>query len=281
MSVRRLTLQQLDAYSAFLRQEERSPGTREKYRRDIKAFYLWVDGRNVTKETVIEWKEHLVNEEYAPVTINSMLAALNGLFGFLEWGDCRVKFLKVQRRMFREEKRELTREEYNRLLEAARNQGRERLALVMETICTTGIRVSEVQYITMEAVRRGRAEITLKGKIRVIFLPVKLCRKLAKYSKKQKIVSGEIFLTGNGKPLNRRQIWAEMKGVCKYADVTPSKVYPHNLRHLFATVFYKMYKDISRLADLLGHSSIETTRIYLTISSAEHACQLERLGLVT
>lgn len=163
MSVRRLTLQQIDAYNAFLRQEERSPGTREKYWRDIKAFYLWVDGQNITKETVIEWKEHLVNEGYAPVTINSMLAALNGLFGFLEWGECRVKFLKVQRRMFREEKRELTREEYNRLLEAARNQGRERLALVMETICTTGIRVSEVQYITVEAVRRGRAEITLKG----------------------------------------------------------------------------------------------------------------------
>lgn len=280
MSVRRLTLEQLDAYDTFLRQEERSSGTREKYRRDMKAFYLWLKERAVTKEAVIEWKEHLVDAGYASVTVNSMLAALNGLFGFLGWEEYRVKFLKIQRRMFREEDRELTQEEYNRLLRTARNRGRERLALLMETICATGIRVSEVRHITVEAARTGKAEVALKGKIRIILLPGKLCRKLLKYAKKQKIVSGEIFLTENGKSLNRRQIWAEMKGLCEYAGVTPSKVYPHNLRHLFATAFYKACKDISRLADLLGHSSIETTRIYLTVSETEHVGQLEQLGLV-
>ena len=171
--------------------------------------------------------------------------------------------------------------EYDRLLETARERGQERLALLMETICATGIRVSEVRYITMEAAQRGRAEISLKGKIRTILLPGKLCRKLLKYARQHKTVSGEIFLTRNGIPLSRRQIWAELKRLCKYAGVEPSKVFPHNLRHLFATTFYKACKDIARLADVLGHSSIETTRIYLVTSGTEHARQLNRLGLVS
>ena len=189
--------------------------------------------------------------------------------------------LKVQRRLFRDAGRELTRQEYERLLAAARARGQERLALLMEAICATGIRVSEVRYITVEAAQRGRTEISLKGKIRTILLPGKLCRKLLKYARKYKTVSGEIFLTRNGTSLSRRQIWTELKRLCKSAGVESAKVFPHNLRHLFATIFYRACKDIVRLADVLGHSSIETTRIYLVTSGAEHARQLERLGLVS
>lgn len=276
-----LTPEQIAAYGQSLRQEERGRGTIEKYLRDVRAFAHWLDGRPVTKEMAAGWKEWLLLRHYAPATINSMLAALNGLFRFLGWEECRVKFLKVQRRLFRDEKRELTRAEYDRLLSAAHARGQERLALLMETICSTGIRVGEVQYITVEAAQARRTEIALKGKIRTILIPGKLARKLLCYAKKQKIVSGEIFLTGNGKPLSRRQIWAEMKGLCQSARVAESKVFPHNLRHLFATAFYQACKDIAKLADVLGHSSIETTRIYLVTSGAEHARQLERLGLVS
>ena len=251
---------QLASYTAHLRREERSPGT---------------------IEMAAEWRDHLLSKDYAPVTINSMLAALNGLFHFLGWDECRAKFLKVQRRLFRDAGRELTRQEYERLLAAARARGQERLALLMEAICATGIRVSEVRYITVEAAQRGRTEISLKGKIRTILLPGKLCRKLLKYARKHTTVSGEIFLTRNGTSLSRRQIWTELKRLCKSAGVESAKVFPHNLRHLFATIFYRACKDIVRLADVLGHSSIETTRIYLVTSGAEHARQLERLGLVS
>lgn len=194
-------------------------------------------------------------------------------------GDCRVKYLKIQRRLFRRGERDLTKEEYKRLLEAAGSSGKERLALLMEVICATVIRVSETKYITAEAAQAGRVDISLKGKIRTILIPGKLCRKLQKYFKKQKIVS-EIFLTRNGKGLSRRQIWAEMKGLCEKAGVMPSKVFPHNLRHLFAKTFYHIYKDVAKLADVLGHSSIETTRIYLISTGMEHARLLERLGLI-
>lgn len=281
MDQRTLSIKQLAAYDASLRADERAPGTLEKYLRDLRTFLVWLDGRPVTKELVHQWKEELQAHGYAPVTINSMLSALNGLFRFLGWAECRVKFLKVQRRLFREERRDLNRSEYNRLLETAHQLGRERLALLMETICSTGIRVSEVRYITVEAARDGKSEIALKGKIRTILLPNKLCRKLLKYAKRQKIASGEIFLTRSGKALSRRQIWAEMKRLCRHAGVEPSKVFPHNLRHLFATAFYRACKDIAHLADLLGHSSVETTRIYLISSGAEHVRQIERLGLVT
>lgn len=276
----RLSTQKIIAYGQHLRAEERSAGTIDKYLRDTGAFMRWLDGRPVTKERTAAWKTHLITENYAPVTINAMLAALNGLLRFLGWDTYRVKFLKIQRRIFRDSSRELTRLEYDRLLETAHKLGRVRLALLMETICATGIRVSEVQYITVEAAQRGRAEIALKGKIRVILLPTKLCRKLLKYAKKQKTTSGAIFCTKSGKMISRRQIWAELKGLCKHAGIEPGKVFPHNFRHLFATIFYKACKDIARLADVLGHSSIETTRIYLATSGAEHARQLERLGLV-
>ena len=281
MKERVLTLEQLAAYDGHLRLEEKSAATIEKYLRDVRAFALWLDGRPVTREAVTGWKERLLAERRAPSTVNAALSALNGLFRFLGWEGCRARFVKVQRRLFRDPARELTRTDYDRLIAAARELGRERLALLMEAICATGVRVSELRYLTVEAVQRGRAEISLKGKVRVILIPTKLARKLLKYAKKNKTVSGEIFLTGNGKSLSRRQIWAEMKRLCVYAGVAPSRVFPHNLRHLFATAYYRAYRDIAKLADVLGHSSIETTRIYLLTSGAEHQRQLDRLGLVS
>ena len=277
----RITSEKLAAYGRYLRAEERSPGTIEKYLRDAGAFAGWLAGRPVTKERAADWKAHLLAAGYAPVTVNAMLSAVNGLFRFLGWEGCRVRFLKVQRRLFREGRRELTRPEYDRLLAQARACGKERLALLMETICATGIRVGEVRYITVEAAGLGRAEISLKGKIRVILLPAKLCRKLQKYAQKQKIAFGAIFRAKSGRELSRGQIWAELKGLCGGAGVVPSKVFPLNLRHLFATLFYRAYKDIVRLADVLGHSSMETTRIYLLTSGDEHQRQLESLGLVS
>ena len=281
MNQRTLSIKQLAAYDASLRTDERAPGTLEKYLRDLRAFLVWLDGRPVTKELAHQWKEELQARGYAPVTINSMLSALNGLFRFLGWEECRVKFLKVQRRLFRDERRDLNQSEYNRLLETAHQLGRERLALLMETICATGIRVSEVRYITVETARDGKAEIALKGKIRTILLPNKLSRKLLKYAKRQKIASGEIFLTRSGRGISRKQVWAEMKAVCRKAGVADSKVFPHNLRHLFARAFYQASRDVVKLADVLGHSSIETTRIYLLSTGAEHARQLARLGLIS
>ena len=275
-----ITSQQIEAFSQNLYEEERSPGTIENYVRHVRTFAAWLGRGEVTKEVAAGWKAYLVTAGYAPATINAMLGSLNRFFAFMDWQDCQVKTLRLQRRLFRDDSRELTRAEYDRLLTTAHAQGRERLALLMEAICATGIRVSEVKYLTVEAAQAGRAEISLKGKIRTILIPAKLCRKLLKYSKKQKIVSGEIFLTRNGTHLSRRQIWAEMKGLCRTAGVAPSKVFPHNFRHLFATAFYRASHDIVKLADVLGHSSIETTRIYLLTSGAEHQRQLDRLGLV-
>ena len=269
----------LQRFAAYLRSEEKSAGTVEKYLRDAAGFAARMGDNPITKEAVAAWRDRLVEEGYAPVTVNSMVAAVNALLRFLGWEDCRVKALRLQRRVFREQSRELTREEYDRLIAAA--QKKPRLALLMETICGTGIRVSEVRYITVETARAGRADISLKGKVRTILLPGKLCRKLLKYAKKNKIASGEIFLTGSGKGLTRRQIWAEMKALCGKAGVEKTKVFPHNLRHLFARTFYKVTRDIAKLSDVLGHSSMETTRIYLISTGAEHARTLDRLGLVS
>lgn len=276
-----LTKQIIQAYAQHLSAEEKSNATMEKYLRDIRAFACWAGDRAISKKLTSDWKAYLVAQNYAPATVNAMLSALNSLLEFLGLQECRVGFLKIQHRLFRDSNRELTKDDYRRLLNAAHKLGRERLELLVETIGSTGIRVSEVAYITVEAVQKGKEEISLKGKIRTILLPGKLCRKLLKYAKKQKTASGAVFRTKSGKALGRRQIWAELKGLCKHADVEPEKVFPHNLRHLFATIFYRTCRDIAKLADLLGHNSIETTRIYLIASGAEHQRQIDRLGLVT
>ena len=279
--MRTITERQITDFARHMTEEERAEATIKMYVRTVEEFMTWLAGRDVTKELAVARKEHLTGQEYAPATVNVKLAAVNAFFKFCGWQDCCVKALRLQRRAFRDPGRELTKAEYQRLVEAAQSSGRTRLALLMETICGTGIRVSEVRYITVEAALAGRAEIALKGKIRTIMLPGKLCRKLLKYARKNKIASGEIFLTRSGKSLSRRQIWAEMKAVCRIAGVEPGKVFPHNLRHLFATTFYRACHDIVKLADVLGHSSINTTRIYLITTGAEHARTLERLGLVS
>ncbi len=275
-----ITDKNIKEYRGYLQREERAIRTIEKYLRDIREFAKWLGERELSKEAVSQWKEHLCQGGKAAVTINGALAAVHAFLAHTGRNDCRVKYLKMQRKIFRDSSRELSREEFYRLVNCARERGKKRLALLMECICATGIRVSELKYITVEAAQRGRTDISLKGKIRSILLPGKLSRKLLKYAQKQKITGGEIFLTSGGKSLSRRQIWSEMKGLCKMASVDESKVFPHNLRHLFARVFYKSCQDIVRLADVLGHSSIETTRIYLITSGTEHAKQLERLGLI-
>ena len=272
---------QIIAFEQFLRSEERVSGTIDKYLRDVRSFAARLGERPLDKEACAAWKEGLQAEKLCPETVNSKLSALNKFLKFIHREDCCVKYLRIQHRLFRRTDRDLTKADYTHLLETANNMGRTRLALLMETICATGIRVSEVKYITAEAVEEGRTEISLKGKIRTILIPGKLCRKLQKYARKQKIVSGEIFLTRNGKGLSRRQIWAEMKSLCEKAGVAPSKVFPHNLRHLFAQAFYRVCHDVVKLADVLGHSSIETTRIYLISTGSEHVRQLDRLGLIS
>lgn len=276
-----LTLENQEQFRVWLITEERSEGTIEKYTRDLRTFASFLNDRPFVKEELTAWKGQLVDAGYAPATINSMLTSVNTYLRFTGKQEYCVKQLRLQRRVFRDQTRELSREEYERLLAAARRQGKERLELLMETICATGIRVSEVRSITVETLRQGKAEISLKGKIRTILLPGKLRKKLQKYAQKQKIASGEIFLTRNGKPLTRKQIWAEMKALCRSAGVEASKVFPHNLRHLFARTFYKTSRDIAKLADVLGHSSIETTRIYLITTGAEHLRQIDLLGLVS
>ena len=275
-----LTNRQIVSFRRHLKREEREQSTIEKYVRDVRLFEAWLSGRRVTAEIVTDWKNYLRTEGYKPETINAKLSALNKFFAFMRWLECRIKYLKIQKKLFRGTEKELTKGDYVRLLETADTLRKNRLALLIETICATGIRVSEVRYITMEAVRAGYADVALKGKIRTILLPAKLCRKLQKYARKQKIASGEIFITRTGKGVSRRQIWAEMKALCKKAGVAASKVFPHNLRHLFARTFYRACRDVAKLADVLGHSSIETTRIYLISTGKEHTRQLERLGLI-
>ena len=281
MKNRSISGEHLIRFRKRLEDEERSAATVEKYLRDVAQFASFLAGGVVTKASVARWKARLLEEGQSPSTVNGKLTALDRFLAFAGWADCRVRHLKLQRRLFRDSDRELTWEEYGRLVAAAGAAGKERLELLLESVCATGVRVSEVRYLTVEAAQRGRTEISLKGKIRAILIPGKLCRKLLKYARKQKIASGEIFLTRGGKSLSRKQIWAEMKGLCQKAGVASSKVFPHNLRHLFARTFYRACRDVAKLADVLGHSSIETTRIYLISTGAEHARALERLRLVS
>ena len=275
-----LTEQAFDQFEDYLRHDEREESTIEAYLRSLTRFAEWADGRAVTKELAMEWKAALVEAGYRPISVNAMLAAVNKFFTCMGREDCKVKYLKLQRQMFRKSEKDLSKEEYQRLVQAAHEKGDLRMELILETICATGIRVGELKYITVEAVRAGVAEIALKGKIRTILLPHRLCRKLQKYAKQQKIASGKLFLTQDGLPVSRQSIWTRMKALCEAAGVERSKVFPHNLRSLFARSFYGSCHDVVRLADVLGHSSIETTRIYLMSTGKEYLRQLDKLGLV-
>lgn len=275
----------LSDFCRFLMEQERCLSTAEKYMRDVRTFLNWQKDvckkdNPLCRQQVIDWKEALLEKKYAPVTINSMLSSVNSFLVFLGREDCRVKLLRIQKKIFREKEKELTRKEYEKLLEAARRQGKQRLQLLMECIGNTGIRVSEVKYITVEAARAGRTDISLKGKVRTILIQKKLCRRLLEYAKKRKIRTGCIFLTRTGKELSRKQIWKEMKSLCRISGVMPEKVFPHNLRHLFAVTFYRVGRDIVKLADVLGHSSIETTRIYLLTTGDEHRRQMEKMCML-
>ena len=278
MKGRILTKEMIGEFSCYLKSEEKSKNTIAKYLRDVRAFAEYLSGAEITKETVIAYKNKLLSENYAVRSMNSMLASLNSLLNFLGWEECKVKSLKIQRQSYCSEEKELTKEEYLRLLKAAERHPQ--LKLVMETICGTGIRVSELSFFTVDAVRRGKIQISCKSKIRTILIPGKLRKMLLDYGKHQGIREGVIFRTKSGRPLSRSYIWAQMKKLCPDAGVMDSKVFPHNLRKLFARIFYKVAKDIVKLADVLGHSSINTTRIYIMTTGEEHRRQLERLGLV-
>ncbi len=275
-----LTPQLIVAFNAYLVTEEKSRNTIEKYLRDVRAFASFLAERMVTKETVIAYKNHLLEQGYAPRSINSMLASVNALLVFMGWENCKVKALKLQRQIFCTEEKELSKQEYEKLVLTAQRKNNQRLSLLIQTICGTGIRISELPFITVEAAKRGEATVRLKGKTRRVFIVRDLQKKLLRYAAEQKIYRGMIFVTGTGKAMNRSNIWREMKALCKEAGVEPQKVFPHNLRHLFARVFYGIEKDIAKLADILGHSSIETTRIYIISSGQEHRTRMERMRLI-
>lgn len=262
-----------------LRNDEKSDNTIEKYLRDIRCFSEFANGRIIEKALVLEYKAYL-EREYALTSANSMLAAINSFFKFVGWYDCCVKQFKVQRKIYCFEENELTKQEYIALVRAAEHKKNERLSLLIQTICGTGIRVSELEYITVEAIKHGEVVASCKGKSRKVFIVKDLCRKLLRYTKEHNIASGTIFVTKSGKPMNRSNIWREMKDLCERAGVNPSKVFPHNLRHLFARTFYGIEKDIAKLADILGHSSINTTRIYIITTGAEHRRKLENMRLI-
>lgn len=266
-------------YLQFLKIQEKSKGTLEKYQRELLDLAKYLAGKKVTREDLVVWKEEL-EKRYSPAGVNGRLVAANGFFSFFGRYDLRLKLLKIQKEIFMREEKELTRAEYGRLVRTAERKGKERLSLLIQTICATGIRVSELEFITVEAVKRGRAEVNCKGKRRVIFLPARLQKKLKAYAAKKGVSEGVIFAAKSGRPLHRGNIWAEMKKLCKDAEVSPEKVFPHNLRHLFARIFYSLDKDIAKLADMLGHSNIETTRIYIMESGRIHRQKLERMRLV-
>ena len=272
-----ITREQITAYAEYLSAEERSAATVEKYIRNAGRFALWLGEKELTKEQVVEYKATL---EGAAATVNGVISAVNSLLAFLGKSDCRVKQLRVQRQTYRSEDRELTKEELYRLIRTAEGEGNDRLARAIETIAATGIRVSELRYFTVEALREREVIITNKGKTRTVMLTKDLTVKLRRFTKQYGIHSGPIFITRSGRSLSRTQLWAEMKALCKRAGVEETKVFPHNLRHLFAVVFYRLHKDIAKLADLLGHSSINTTRIYLVETGKEHRRQLEAMRLV-
>lgn len=277
--MKKITKELIKNFRRYLIEEEKAAATVEKYIRDINVFADWLGEKELDKETVLIYKENLT-KNYAPASVNSVLSSLNSFFTFNEWYNLRVKNLKIQKQLFANKDNELTKEEYERLLTAAKSKGNEQLYFLMQTICSTGIRVSELCYITVESLKAQKAQINLKGKMRVVLLPKELCKMLLKYSKEQKITSGSVFVSRNGKPLDRSNIWKMMKALCESAGVARAKVFPHNLRHLFARTFYSIQKDIVRLADILGHSSVNTTRIYTMETGETHRRQIQKLGLL-
>ncbi len=270
----------INNYITFLKADEKADATIEKYVRDIRAFAHYLDGKSVSKEIAVAYKKMLLNSNYAKRSINSIIASLNGLFDFMKEYDCKLKTIKIQRQAFCSEEKELTKAEYTRLIRTANQKGNERLNLIIQTICGTGIRVSELQFITVAAVYSGEAVVSLKGKTRTIFIVKDLQKKLLRYCREHNITEGYVFITRTGKPMSRTNIWKEMKNLCESANVNPNKVFPHNLRHLFARTFYGIEKDIAKLADILGHSSINTTRIYITTTANEHRQRMENLRLI-
>lgn len=266
-------------YKEHLIKDEKSPLTIEKYIRDINAFMKFTKNRKIEREVILQYKQHII-ENYKPTSVNSMLASINGFFKYVKLSHLKIKPLKIQKSMFASSDKELENSEYRRLVKASKLQKNERLCLVMQTICSTGIRVSELKFITAEAVSIGRAEVSSKGKIRTVFITQELKKLLLRYIKKNRIISGCVFLSKHGNPLNRHIVWSEMKKLCEDAGVAPSKVFPHNLRHLFARTFYSIEKDLGRLADILGHSNINTTRIYTMECGREHKKILEKMSLI-
>lgn len=270
---------QIEVYLTQLALEERSQATREKYRHDLTSFTRYAEGRMLEKALVLEYKAALA-AQYAVSSVNSMLAALNGYLKFIGRPDCCVRQFKVQRQTFCPEGKELTRQEYERLVKAAKCKRSGRLSLLLQTICGTGIRVSELASITVESVRRGEAVVKCKGKTRMVFLPAKLQKNLLQYVREQQLTGGPVFVTRTGRPMDRSNIWREMKALCLRAGVMPGKVFPHNLRHLFARIYYGLEHDLAKLADILGHSSVNTTRIYIISTGEEHRRGIERMHLI-
>lgn len=276
---RKITRELLKDFEKNMLEDEKSKATVEKYLRDLHCFVNFANERTIDKTLVLEYKAELAHN-YALTSANSMLAALNAFLRFASWLDCTVKQFKIQKKAFCSEEKELSKAEYLSLVRTAENKNNERLSLLIQTICGTGIRVSEVEYITVEAVQRGEAVVSCKGKTRRVFIISALRKKLLQYTKEHGIKSGMIFVTRSGKAMNRSNIWAEMKKLCKEAGVSPNKVFPHNLRHLFARTFYGIEKDIAKLADILGHSNINTTRIYIISTGAEHRRKMENMRLI-
>ena len=277
--MKKITEKIIAKFKEYLICEEKSQATVDKYIRDVIFFMNWLKGESVSKAMVLKYKQELT-EKYAPASVNAALSSLNSFFIYNEWYDCKVKALKIQRQIFAERSKELTKSEYERLLTAAKQKKNERLYYLMQTICSSGIRVSELSAITIEAIKNRKANINCKGKMRVVLLPKELCKMLTEYAKEQKITSGPIFITKTGKPLDRSTIWKMMKALCESAGVDREKVFPHNLRHLFARTYYSIQKDIVRLADILGHSSVNTTRIYTMETGDIHRRQIQKLGLL-
>ena len=279
MQKRKMTNELIKKFENYLYEEERSDNTIGKYLRDVRAFYAYIGSKNMEKADVVGYKKRLCGV-YAPKSVNSMLSSVNAFFIFMGWHDLKIKTLKIQRRMFSDKSKELNKSEYERLLIAAREKKNDRLYYLMQTIASTGLRVSEIKFVTCEAIKSGQAVINCKGKIRQIFLPKKLCKMLKEYAKSEKIKKGSVFVSKTGRALDRSNIWKMLKALCEFAGVNKDKVFPHNFRHLFARTFYALRKDIVRLADILGHSSIETTRIYTMESGTEHIKLMQKLGLL-